>query len=181
MLKWAGMEEYPRNVMDLERQFSTEEACKAYLFRLRWSDGFSWPDGFRNSTKIMTSNASDSITTKITKHHEGNFKKPSCSFVPFVVKWGSCFCTVSYCDLTGYTHVRQVQRQQTADEHLLPHVHQVASLLKRWLLGTHQGAIVMLIWNTIWMNSRFVLTAARRSHAESCFTDSSNKPSRSIP
>jgi len=34
------MEEYPRNVMDLEQQFSTEEACKAYLFRLRWPDGF---------------------------------------------------------------------------------------------------------------------------------------------
>jgi hypothetical protein len=27
-----------------------------------------------------------------------------------------------------------------ADE-LLPHVHRVASLLKRWLLGTHQGKI----------------------------------------
>ena len=24
---------------------------------------------------------------------------------------------------------------------MLPHVHKVASLLKRWLLGTHQGAI----------------------------------------
>ena len=30
------MEEYPRNVMDLEKQFSTEDACKDYLFRLRW-------------------------------------------------------------------------------------------------------------------------------------------------
>ena len=29
------MEEYPRNVMELEKQFTTEEACKAYLFRLR--------------------------------------------------------------------------------------------------------------------------------------------------
>ena len=24
---------------------------------------------------------------------------------------------------------------------LMPHVHQVVSLLKRWLLGTHQGAV----------------------------------------
>jgi len=23
----------------------------------------------------------------------------------------------------------------------MPHVHRVASLLKRWLLGTHQGAV----------------------------------------
>ena len=28
------MEEYPHNVMDLEKQFSTEESCKDYLFRL---------------------------------------------------------------------------------------------------------------------------------------------------
>ena len=37
------MEEYPRNVMDLEKQFSTEEACKDYLFRLRWPNGFVCP------------------------------------------------------------------------------------------------------------------------------------------
>jgi transposase-like protein len=29
----------------------------------------------------------------------------------------------------------------TAGELLLPHVHRVASLLKRWVLGTHQGAV----------------------------------------
>ena len=37
------MEEYPRNVMELEKQFSTEEACKDYLFRLRWPNGFVCP------------------------------------------------------------------------------------------------------------------------------------------
>jgi len=47
----------------------------------------------------------------------------------------------AYDDLTGYTHHRLVQRQQGAGEHLLPRVHQVVSLLKRWLLGTHQGNI----------------------------------------
>jgi transposase-like protein len=48
----------------------------------------------------------------------------------------------AYCDLQGYVHDRQVQRHQPTDaEHLLPRVHRVASLLKRWLLGTHQGAI----------------------------------------
>ena len=30
---------------------------------------------------------------------------------------------------------------QRAASQLLPRVHQVASLLKRWLLGTHQGAV----------------------------------------
>jgi transposase-like protein len=47
----------------------------------------------------------------------------------------------SYLGLTGYVHDRQVQRRQPEGEHLLPRVHRVVSLLKRWLLGTHQGAI----------------------------------------
>ncbi len=47
----------------------------------------------------------------------------------------------SYRALRGYVHHRQVQRHQPKGEHLLPHVHRVISLLKRWLLGTHQGAV----------------------------------------
>ena len=48
----------------------------------------------------------------------------------------------AYRDLKGYSHDRLVQRHQPADtEHLLPRAHRVVSLLKRWLLGAHQGAI----------------------------------------
>jgi carotenoid cleavage dioxygenase-like enzyme len=47
----------------------------------------------------------------------------------------------AYRELTGYIHDRQVQRRQTQGEHLLPRVHRVISLLKRWLMGTHQGAV----------------------------------------
>ncbi len=48
----------------------------------------------------------------------------------------------AYRDLQDYLHNRSVQHRQPAEaEHLLPRVHRVASLLKRWLLGTHQGAI----------------------------------------
>ena len=37
---------------------------------------------------------------------------------------------------------QSIQKHQSADaEHLLPRVHRVISLLKRWLLGTHQGAV----------------------------------------
>src|SRR5437660_8085753 len=36
-------EEYPRNLTELESNFSTEEACRAYLVRLRWPDGFRCP------------------------------------------------------------------------------------------------------------------------------------------
>jgi transposase-like protein len=47
----------------------------------------------------------------------------------------------AYLGLVGYIHDRRVQRRQPEGEHLLPRVHRVVSLLKRWLLGTHQGAI----------------------------------------
>lgn len=47
----------------------------------------------------------------------------------------------AYLGLTNYRHDRQVQRRQPAGTHLLPRVHRVISLLKRWLMGTHQGAV----------------------------------------
>ncbi len=37
------MEDYPRNLSELEDRFSSEEACREYLFALRWSDGFRCP------------------------------------------------------------------------------------------------------------------------------------------
>lgn len=41
----------------------------------------------------------------------------------------------------GYTHrVTFLQGQARTPSQLMPHVHQVVSLLKRWLLGTHHGA-----------------------------------------
>ena len=36
-------EEYPRTLTELEANFWTEEACRAYLTRLRWPDGFRCP------------------------------------------------------------------------------------------------------------------------------------------
>lgn len=36
-------EDYPRTILELERRFSTEEACRAYLFQLRWPEGFVCP------------------------------------------------------------------------------------------------------------------------------------------
>ena len=35
------MEDYPKNLLELESRFSTEEACCNYLFKLRWPKGFS--------------------------------------------------------------------------------------------------------------------------------------------
>lgn len=65
-------------------------------------------------------------------------------FIKQAIEPGSTVTTdglTAYRGMEGYTHARRVQCHQPEDEHLLPRVHRVVSLLKRWLLGTHQGAI----------------------------------------
>ena len=48
----------------------------------------------------------------------------------------------SYLGLQGYVHDRVVLRRHSGSEDpMLPRVHRVVGLLKRWLLGTHHGAI----------------------------------------
>jgi transposase-like protein len=37
------MEEFPRNLAEFERWFATDEACREYLCRLRWPEGFRCP------------------------------------------------------------------------------------------------------------------------------------------
>jgi len=74
-------------------------------------------------------------------------KESLLSFVTDNVEPGSEIITdgwPSYSSLSGkgYTHTVHVQRKKKPDdEEILPHAHLVISLLKRWLLGTHQGAV----------------------------------------
>jgi transposase-like protein len=42
---------------------------------------------------------------------------------------------------SGYTHVIPKKFEFADPNNILPHVHMIVSLLKRWLLGTHQGAV----------------------------------------
>jgi len=72
------------------------------------------------------------------------------SLVPFVqdsVKPGSVIHTdgwLGYLPLEkqGYEHeVTFVRGKKKTPSQLLPRVHRVISLLKRWLMGTHQGAV----------------------------------------
>ena len=47
-----------------------------------------------------------------------------------------------YMGLTGYRHDRRNQHgEAVTDEPVMPGVHRVISLLKRWMMGTHQGAV----------------------------------------
>ena len=71
------------------------------------------------------------------------------SLLPFVarnVEPGSEVITdgwQGYCGLeaAGYRRHKKIARSKKESSETLPHVHLVASLLKRWLRGTHQGAV----------------------------------------
>lgn len=57
---------------------------------------------------------------------------------------GSCVRTDGlkpYLGLKGYVHDRQLQSDQPEGEYVMPRVHRVISLLRRWLMGTHHGAV----------------------------------------
>jgi transposase-like protein len=42
------VEDFPRDLADFERRFATDAACREYLVRLRWPDGFRCPRCKRN-------------------------------------------------------------------------------------------------------------------------------------
>jgi transposase-like protein len=252
-------EDYPRTLMDFERRFSDESACRAYLFALRWPDGFVCPgcagrqglsirrdlwrcmecrretsvlagtifqdsklaltvwframwqvasqkngisalglqralglgsyktawamlhklrramvrpgrDRLRGIVEVdetywggeetgmrgrlIADKALIVVATEVQGRGVGRIRlrcipdvrRPTLhEFIAQVIEPGSTVQTdglQAYRNLEGYIHDYSVQKDQPADiEHLLPRVHLVASLLKRWLLGTHQGAI----------------------------------------
>jgi transposase-like protein len=73
-------------------------------------------------------------------------KESLLSFVKDNIETGSEVITdgfASYSSLSDncYSHTVYVQKKAESDEEKLPHVHLIVSLLKRWLLGTHQGAV----------------------------------------
>ena len=70
-----------------------------------------------------------------------------CPFVVDAVEPGSQVRTDGWAGYDGiaamgYQHkVSVVSKSRKRADELLPHVHRVVSLLKRWLMGTHQGAV----------------------------------------
>ena len=40
---WVVDEDYPRTLLELEKRFSSEEACAGYLAALRWPAGWICP------------------------------------------------------------------------------------------------------------------------------------------
>lgn len=69
------------------------------------------------------------------------------AFVQDAVESGSVVYTDGWASYDGLEregyehHVTVLRGRRQSPSELLPHVHPVVSLLKRWLLGTHQGAV----------------------------------------
>lgn len=59
-------EDYPLNQSDFEVRFSTEEACRAYLFRLRWPEGFECP---RCAGKVGWTTQRGLVVCTACQHH----------------------------------------------------------------------------------------------------------------
>jgi transposase-like protein len=71
------------------------------------------------------------------------------SLVPFItnnIEAGSSLITDAWSGFSGiekkgYTRTVYKKSEAVENDEMLPHVHLVISLLKRWLLGTHQGRV----------------------------------------
>jgi transposase-like protein/Zn ribbon nucleic-acid-binding protein len=67
-------------------------------------------------------------------------------FVTANVEAGSTIITDAWVGFNGIDkkgYIREIHKRVSAvdNDDMLPHVHMIVSLLKRWLLGTHQGAV----------------------------------------
>ena len=166
---YGPVEDYPRTVSEFERRFATAEACRAYLVQLRWPDGFrcpkcgagkAWPVGTLlecvacgRQTSVTAGTIFQGTRTPLPTWFRAMWWVPNATadslqaFVQEAVAPGSLLHTdglLSYDRLEKYGYRHRITfvkgRKESASE-LLPRVHQVISLLKRWLLGTHQGAV----------------------------------------
>ena len=68
------------------------------------------------------------------------------TFIAANIENGSTIITdgwTSYASIAenGYVHIVPPKYTVADEQNPLPHVHMIVSLLKRWLLGTHQGAV----------------------------------------
>jgi hypothetical protein len=66
------------------------------------------------------------------------------AFIQASVEPGSTLLTdghAAYKGILGYVHEPTAQIRQPAGTYVLPRAHRVIALFKRWLLGTHQGAV----------------------------------------
>lgn len=99
----------------------------------------------RKALILVATEANGKGIGRVRLRRTENLKRKSLhGFVRDMIEPGSTMLTdglKEYAGLKGYVHKPSIQRHQPPGEHLLPRAHRTVSLLKRWMLGTHQGAI----------------------------------------
>jgi len=86
----------------------------------------------RKTGRVRLARISDASSKSLNKFIEDNIEKPSTIITD---EWPS----YNGIESMGYIHKRQKATAKDNEEEVLPNVHRIASLLKRWLLGTHQS------------------------------------------
>ena len=88
----------------------------------------------RKTGRVRLAKIPDASSKSLNGFIESNVKKPSTIITD---EWPS----YNKLESMGYTHKTQKATAKDEDEEVLPNVHRIASLLKRWLLGTHQSYV----------------------------------------
>lgn len=86
----------------------------------------------RKTGRVRLSKIEDASSTSLMGFIESNIEKSSTIITD---EWPSYDKLAS----EGYIHKTQKATAMDDDQEVLPNVHRIASLLKRWLLGTHQS------------------------------------------
>jgi len=86
----------------------------------------------RKTGRVRLAKIPDASSNSLNTFIESNIEKPSTIITD---DWPS----YNELEKMGYTHKTQKATVQDDDQEILPNVHRIASLLKRWMLGTHQS------------------------------------------
>ena len=86
----------------------------------------------RKTGRVRLAKIPDASSNSLTKFIESNIEKSSKIITD---KWPS----YNELESMGYIHETQKATAMDDDQEVLPNVHRIAALLKRWMLGTHQS------------------------------------------
>ena len=123
---------YPTTFEEFLNWFESEADCRTYLEWIRWPDGFVCPPKL-GRVRFQCVDTADAETIEI--------------FVKNYIQAGSIIVTDGLSAYSGLRaagfdhHPHVISTGGKAAREQLDHVHLVISLLKRWLVGTHQGAV----------------------------------------
>ena len=111
--------EYPDTIRGLFHMFPDEKACLDYLISLRWPMRHI-PDASGYSLIPFIKDSISTDATVVTDGWSGYSKTEENGYIRKIINLSNS---------DDFTHV------------VMPGVHRLSSLLKRWILGTHQGSV----------------------------------------